>query len=250
MKKKANINEVRQLQKIAGLLKEDDLDFSSNPLSGGDTLDIAPLINFIADAAGHISKVQADGEEELYRHEGSLLGWVGDFGEWIDGFYEEEEDLQKFDQIWDAILSKFEAEPEKYNTADDFIDYFIRFVEALKKLKNNRIKSIERAIKLTEDLDLSFNPLGPERKKNIDYVVDKYKSQLIRIFKKRRRDEEDERPLTDLYNLLITIQQEIGLPTENTDFLVELIAGELLDVDYDNEEMINRIKELLVDDED
>jgi hypothetical protein len=250
MKKKANINEVRQLQKIAGLLKEDNLDFSSNPLSGGDTLDIAPLIAFIADAAGHISKVQADGEEELYRHEGSLLGWVGDFGEWIDGFYEEEEDLQKFDQIWSSILSKFEAEPEKYNTADDFINYFTRFVEALKNLKNNRIKSIERAIQLTEDLDLSFNPFGPERKKNVEYVVEKYKKELLRIFKNRRRDYEDNTPLTELYHLLIKIQEEIGLPTENTVVIIEILAGELLDREYNPDYLITYLKELLINDED
>jgi hypothetical protein len=107
MKKKSLLKEVKQLQKIAGLLKEDDLDTNMNPL----------IPNY---SKGKFKK----GDEVAFRFEGEppMFGYVDQVAKNYDEAVKRGGDLSDWDQLFN---NEEAAEDYGYDLFEDWVNDYV-----------------------------------------------------------------------------------------------------------------------------
>jgi hypothetical protein len=141
--------EVQKLQKIAGLLREDEFDLGDNPLKLGNIEKLVKEVvseiqnrdqkikNSLAEVCEIVSGYIASTEKNLdepYDTPGILSGHISDFGEDSGDYFETEEEMDEFEYIWyDIIMEKINKNDESFKSARDYVNFFDKLAEGLQR---------------------------------------------------------------------------------------------------------------------
>ncbi len=96
-----------------------------------------------------------------------------------------------------------------------------------------------------EDLDLDFNPLGPERKKTIEYVVEKYKNELLKVLEDKKIRQINKNYWKNLRFIIEKMLKELEFSTEDSLKMI-IVINDIAAGDYEPNDVIDYIKDFLI----
>lgn len=148
--KKNRLYEVRQLQKIAGLLKEEEgLDLDYNPFKNSNIANLAKavaksikvedgsfkkvLVKFLDDAS-YFASTLGEGLDIPLEPPGLLSHYIENIGEDSGDYYDTEEEMDRFEDIWhDIIMEEVHKNSEYFITPRDYVSYFDKVAAGLQR---------------------------------------------------------------------------------------------------------------------
>jgi phage regulator Rha-like protein len=175
MKKKSLINEVRQLQKIAGLLKE-DLDLDDNPFQAvnfdklvsttANNLQIEDdqfrikLIKFLGKVSTYLSRIFKNLDEPL-NTPGFLTDYIEDFSSDYDDSFSDEENYEFNNNWFGLILTSVVNNKKLFKTTRDYINYFDTLAKTIRKSDDD-----------IQSKDDPFNKIEKEIEEKVKYYYE------------------------------------------------------------------------------